>query len=400
MFTKFVNTLCQQQPQTVKKSQRSLAHQLGISPTYLSLIRRGLRSPSTDVLEKINEFSRQLSPSKTGVTVFRPFFAEVVRGEKMDENNIGNLVKEFLTANEAAGKSDDTISFYRENLARIQWWLATTGGPSKILNLTPQVIRSLLVYVRTATNRWGTGTTSSLKQASLSTVDAYWRTLQAFFSWLVSEGILKADANPMNKIPRPELPHIVKQDIPLPLIKQAIEHCGRTRFTAARNRAIIMVFLDTGIRLGACASLLLTRINLDTGVLMVWEKGRRQVLVHLSTTALNALKDYLAVRKAFTNDRLWLQENGEPLSKTGIQIMIRRLKTAGSNVHFTPHRFRNSFAMTLLRGGADTFSLQILGGWKDLEMPRHYTEALKVEDAMRVHSKASPADIMAAGKNF
>ena len=57
-------------------------------------------------------------------------------------------------------------------------------------------------------------------------------------------------------------------------------------------------------------------------------------------------------------------------------------------------------ALTLLRGGADTFSLQILGGWKDLEMPRHYTEALKIEDAMRVHSKASPADMMAANMEF
>ena len=50
--------------------------------------------------------------------------------------------------------------------------------------------------------------------------------------------------------------------------------------------------------------------------------------------------------------------------------------------------------MDFLRAGGDTFSLQVLGGWTDLEMPRHYTAALKVEDAFRVHNRASPADAL------
>jgi integrase/recombinase XerD len=47
-----------------------------------------------------------------------------------------------------------------------------------------------------------------------------------------------------------------------------------------------------------------------------------------------------------------------------------------------------------MRNGGDVFSLQTLGGWTDLEMPRHYTQALKVEDALRVHRRASPADML------
>ena len=103
------------------------------------------------------------------------------------------------------------------------------------------------------------------------------------------------------------------------------------------------------------------------------------------------------LRCPFANPALWLKEDGTPLGKRGIQSMVRRLKRFGGNVRWTPHSFRNTFAVNLLRGGADTFSLQMLGGWKDLEMPRHYTRALKMEDAMRVHCKSSPADRMAAG---
>jgi site-specific recombinase XerD len=203
----------------------------------------------------------------------------------------------------------------------------------------------------------------------------------------------------MKKIPRPTYPRKIIQDIPLPLIKEVIQHCGRSRFIAIRNRAIILFFLDTGVRLGACYGLSLTDINLETGLARVWEKGGRQILVHLNETALAALKDYLAVRRRFTSQALWLKEDGTPLSKSAIQTMVRRLRNHGGNARWTPHTFRNTFAVNLLRGGADTFSLQTLGGWKDLEMPRHYTQALKIEDAIRVHSRASPADRMAAGRD-
>jgi site-specific recombinase XerD len=309
------------------------------------------------------------------------------------------LITQFLTAKQAAGKSPATLSFYRDNLARIRWWLATTNSPTEISLITPPVLRTLLVYVRTASNRWGIGSTSSQKPASMSTVDAYWRTLQAFFSWLVKEDVITAEANPMKKIPRPTYPRKIIQDIPLPLIKEVIQHCGRSLFIAIRNKAIILFFLDTGVRLGACHGLSLTDINLETGLARVWEKGGRQILVHLNETALAALKDYLAVRRQFTNPALWLKEDGTPLSKSAIQTMVRRLRNHGGNARWTPHSFRNTFAVNLLRGGADTFSLQTLGGWKDLEMPRHYTQALKIEDAIRVHSRASPADRMAAGRD-
>jgi site-specific recombinase XerD len=382
-------------------SDRALAKKLGISTAYLSLLHNGRRPLTPQLLARIRAIFPQINLPEDRLIILRRFFAYVTRGEEMDNNtSIDSLITQFLTAKEAAGKATDTLTFYRDNLARIHWWLATTNGPTQISQVTPPVLRALLVYVRTATNRWGIGSTSSRKLASISTVDAYWRTLQAFFSWLVKEEILEAEANPMNKIPRSDLPRIIKQDIPLPLIKRVIQDCGRSRFTAARNKAIILFFLDTGVRLGACSGLNLADINLETGLTRVWEKGGQQVLVHLNSTALDALKEYLSLRRHFDNPALWLKEDGTPMSKAAIQTMVRRLRKHGGNARWTPHAFRNTFAINLLRGGADTFSLQTLGGWKDLEMPRHYTEALKIEDAVRVHGKTSPADRMAKGKDY
>lgn len=58
----------------------------------------------------------------------------------------------------------------------------------------------------------------------------------------------------------------------------------------------------------------------------------------------------------------------------------------------TPHTFRNTFAANYLRAGGDPFTLRILGGREDLEMPKHHALALRVNAAFKVHQKASPID--------
>ena len=148
------------------------------------------------------------------------------------------------------------------------------------------------------------------------------------------------------------------------------------------------------MRLSECAGINLYDINLDSGLIKIWGKGAKQRLVCLGKASKKALINYLKFRGENANSKLWLNQNGKPLSKTGLQTFVRRLRRLGGNVRWSPHTFRNTFAINYLRAGGDPFTLQILGGWIDLEMPRHYAAALKAEDAFRVHAKASPADVL------
>jgi len=405
----FVDTLCKEIPrpdlfnqlsliqQHQQLSDRALARTLGISRSHLSYLHRGLRKPSHALVTRIIAIFPQLGylfPEE--LIISRPFFASITRRENMDakKTSLKQASQNFLIAKQAEGKSKDTMSFYGENLERIIWWFDTFRPVKFIEEITTHHLRELLVYVRTATNRWRIGSISSRKPATKSTVDAYWRTLQSLFSWLVREEIIDPQANPMKKIPRPDFSIPIIKDIPLKLIKKASEESGRTIFTAARNRAIILVFLDTGVRLGAISGMTVSNTDPETGLATLLEKGGRELVIHLGKTSLVALRQYLTVRQDFDSDSLWLKEDGTPLKKSAIQSMIRRLKRFGGGVRWTPHTFRNTWAINLLRGGADTFSLQTLGGWVDLEMPRRYTRAMKIEDAINVHKKASPADRM------
>jgi len=82
----------------------------------------------------------------------------------------------------------------------------------------------------------------------------------------------------------------------------------------------------------------------------------------------------------------------KPIKGEAIQSMVRRLKKLSHGIRWPPHTFRHTFAINYLRSGGDSFTIQILGGWEDLETPRRYSAALRAEDAFRIHEKASPAD--------
>ena len=384
----------------LRLSDRALAKKLGISNVYLSYIKRGQREITAALIERASNALpdfESFPPEKSNIS---DSFCTYIEGMRIiSKPNIKHFVEDFLIAKQVEGKSPATLAFYRQNLKRFLWWLQQNSVSQDIHKIQVQHLRSFLIYVQTTPKRWQIGSTSSRHLPSMATVDAYWRSLQAFFSWLVKESEIKTEANPMRKLPRPKVPKKIVQDIPLDLIREALDLWDNNALVGARNRAILLMLLDTGMRLSECANLILPDVNLENGLIKVWGKGQKQRLVRLGETAREALKHYLTLRGSDTTAKLWLNEFREPISKIGIQTMIRRLRKLGGNVRWSPHTFRNTFAINYLRGGGDPFTLQILGGWEDLEMPRHYCAALKVEDAFKVHQKASPAENMELNGN-
>jgi integrase/recombinase XerC len=170
---------------------------------------------------------------------------------------------------------------------------------------------------------------------------------------------------------------------------------NNAQLLGSRNKAIILMLLDTGLRIGELANIKLNEIDTERGWIKVKGKGAKERVVRIGATAQKALWRYLVFREKNKCENLWITEEGNPMKAGGIQIMIKNLKRrAGVNSKGNCHKFRHTFALNFLRQDRNPFNLQYLLGHSDLRMVKHYVSTLGMEDALKAHESASPADLL------
>jgi site-specific recombinase XerD len=315
--------------------------------------------------------------------------------------SLKSLIKGFVLTKQTEGKSARTVEYYRDNLRRFLWFVEKQSWPDDVSRLTEWQIREFLGYVAGEINRWGlkgNGSETSKRKATHSTVFHYFVALSCFFNWINREGFVQH--NPMTKIeiakPKPRIitPYRIEE------IKQMLAVCDydlehHAKFLGSRNRAIILVLLDSGVRLSELVGMKISDIDQERGHIRVLGKGSKERMVRIGKTAQRALWHYLVYRPENGKKELWLTEEGKPLTDPGVQSLVKRLKQrAGVDSEGTVHRFRHTFALSFLRLDRNPFNLQYLLGHSSLEMVRHYTATLGMEDALKAHENASPGDML------
>lgn len=224
----------------------------------------------------------------------------------------------------------------------------------------------------------------------VSTVEMYHRCLRAFFIW--ADKTLQS-GRPDIDIPKPKRPDVEV----VPFTREEIERIFAVARTS-RQKAILCILLDTGLRASELCRLLISQVDLIGGTLEIeyydtGGKSRKRQLYIENTTRL-AIWKYLATRKhKSSEDVLIASETERRLDRAELHHIINRLgKKARVNGTY-PHRFRHTFAIEYLRNGGDVFTLQRLLGHASMKMVRHYL-AIANADAQNTHRKASPVENM------
>ncbi len=237
-----------------------------------------------------------------------------------------------------------------------------------------------------------------------ATLDNHWKTVRAFYNWAVDNNILSSDQRPDIKIPRPRFksPQVIPftQDEIKRLLKasqstKVVKQTGKTywipRRNADRDKAIIMVLLDTGVRLGELCRLQIGDLNMENGEIYIrpflTSHKSRPRTVFLGNSAKSAVWVYLAKKqpKPDRSDSLF------GLASAGVRIVLNRIGKNADVAKCHAHRFRHTFAINYLMNGGDGFSLQRLLGHSDLDMTKMYLNIAKFDIAEK-HRQASPAD--------
>ena len=303
--------------------------------------------------------------------------------------SIKRAIDEFLLSCKVEGKSYGTIECYSDKLKGFLWYATNYGWPDDIEAITTNHLREFLAYLRETPHRFNSKCPRAMKPINSTTIQKYYRALSALFNWSVNEGILETNSLIKIKVPRAEKK--VVKSLSSTEVNQLILHFGDS-FEGIRNKAIILVLVDCGLRLGELLSIKLIDVNMDQQLIKADGKTGERV-VRFGSTTMKALKKYLKRRNAINghNDSLWLTEKGITLKDSSVETMFIKLsKRTGIRVH--PHLLRHTFATMWLRNGGDSLMLQRLLGHTTLMMTNRYCQAIGCYDAIEAHKRYSPVD--------
>ncbi|MBA7683625.1 Tyrosine recombinase XerC [subsurface metagenome] len=317
----------------------------------------------------------------------------MVTQTKQETLTLGEVTDRFLNR---YGLSPRTRDYYHNILANLNWYARQNGWPEHIKEITRDHVRDFVSYVAREKHRWPQGQRPSYqRQAAPATVYHYAKVVKTLFNWAEDEEYLEASPVARLKIQSPHYRSVepyTDQEVLAFLAVCDGDISNACRYLGIRNKAIISLFVATGLRLGELSSIKLSDFDPRLQQVRVMGKGAKERVVPLNGEARKAVKRYLGVRPN-GYEELWQTDDGQPMSPYSVKIMVRRLKgRAGVNGGGGAHRFRHYFATHFLEAGGDINSLRLLLGHATLSMVLRYSRYVDVQRALTEHHLFNPLD--------
>ena len=262
-------------------------------------------------------------------------------------------LREFIASRSAANLSPATIEWYKDRLLPL-------AKCCRNLPRYPEPIEQFLATIQgSPETRW----------------DCY-RALKTFYRFMSSRHKIP---NPMDAINPPRRPKTLMATLE-PNELMGLLHSAQD----PRDRAILTLIMDNGVRAGEVCSLLKHNIRQET-VVVYGKTGWREVPISDETGRL-----LLQVASTSPDDHVFHGHKG-PITRHLIYAIVRRhMKQAGiKGPKMGPHRIRHAFGKNYLVEGGDLRSLQEIMGHADIKTTEKYV-SLNLSDIIKKHKKFTP----------
>ncbi len=284
------------------------------------------------------------------------------RWQDVDKSDVrlDSVIQLYLMYQEDRNHSPKTIRWYSDLIRRFSEYL---GADATIKDITPDAIKA---YHRAVRERG----------LSKFTHHAYARTLKTFLKWLERENYF---AGPLSRhVALPKVPKY--EDVTLEVLsEEEITHLlsllDPSADVGARDRAIVCLMLESGLRLEEVTNLEVDDVHLKEMFVKVSGKGDKEAYVPIGPTTLKALSRYLTAFRVPASPRtktFFLNIFGEPLKYEVIKSMFDRLKKRSGIKRLHPHLLRHTAATRMLANGADLHSVQRLLRHSDIRTTLRY----------------------------
>ena len=158
-----------------------------------------------------------------------------------------------------------------------------------------------------------------------------------------------------------------------------------------RDYAILMLFLNCGIRRSELVGLNLTDIYEDR--IRVVGKGNKERFVYFGSSCRKALDVYLTERnkKILSDNRaVFGSRNGNRISVEAVHRLVKKalLQAGLDSTQFSAHKLRHTAATMMLSGGVDVKTVQEVLGHENLNTTQIYTHIENTE--LKIAAEANP----------
>lgn len=197
--------------------------------------------------------------------------------------------------------------------------------------------------------------------------------------------------SPMKSVAMPRKPKQVKDALSERQVRALLGAA-----TSARDKAILLLLLDTGLRASELVALSGGDVDLDSGSIHVrLGKGAKDRKVYMGSKATRAVLRYVAELSSAqrsTQGPLFLSGKRKGrLTRSGLYRLLVRLGERAGVDGCSPHALRRTFAVSCIRAGMNIYVLARLMGHEDIDVLKQYLP-LAETDLRQAHAAASPAD--------
>lgn len=292
----------------------------------------------------------------------------------------GNMIKKYIEYLQYEKKySDHTVIAYHTDIKQF----------CAFLKIAPSDFSPSLVTLPTI-NEWFMDMVS--RNISNRTVNRKASTLKSFWRYLQVNGF--SETNPTQKLILPNarkpLPVFYKSSVVEAFLKKEE---GKKGFVSVRNRLIISLMYQTGIRVSELLHLKDVAVDLSEGEMTVLGKRNKERKIPLGHSLREEIETYLDLRNQKVencSDALFVRENGLPMYSRAIYKIVNESMRTMTTMHKqSPHVLRHTFATTMLNEGADIYAVKELLGHATLAATQVYTH-VSFAELNKIYKQAHP----------
>lgn len=218
--------------------------------------------------------------------------------------------------------------------------------------------------------------------------------IKGFMRWCLDNNYLEK-WNPKS-VPMPKVDQKIIEVFTMPHIKQLLAATAReeTPALAARDKAVILFLLDTGVRSAELCGLTLDHLDLPHCSAKVFGKGRKERIVSFGGQTQRMLIQYIRRYRRGESAFVFTTKRGGPLTGSGLDQMLYRLEawTSIEGVRVSAHTFRHTFAVNYLLQGGDVYALSRILGHTSISTTQVYLRAAK--DSQLTKARPSLVDTL------